>query len=76
MHRPAAISLEPQTDASVYPAAGLIEVARLKRSKIILINTQSSEASELADLELIEPSGRIPPEILDGLQIASEDSIP
>jgi NAD-dependent deacetylase len=60
------------TSASVYPAAGLIELAKRHDSKVIIINTQSSDASDLADLELIGPSGKILPELLDGLQIASQ----
>lgn len=59
------------TSASVYPAAGLIQLARRRGARIILVNTQPSDASHLADVELIGPSGQILPELLNGLSLAS-----
>lgn len=59
------------TSASVYPAAGLIQLSRRRGARIILVNTQSSDASHLADVELLGPSGAILPELLAGLTLAS-----
>lgn len=53
------------TSAAVYPAAGLISVARSAGAKVIVINTQPSGASELADVELIGPAGAFVPAVLD-----------
>jgi len=52
------------TSAVVYPAAGLIGLARMSGARIIVINTQSSDASALADVELIGPAGEIMPGLL------------
>jgi NAD-dependent deacetylase len=60
------------TSASVYPAAGLIQLAKQHASRIIIINTQTSDASDLADIELIGPSGTILPELLDGIKLRSQ----
>ena len=59
------------TSASVYPAAVLIQVAKHAGSKIIVINTQPSEASHIADIEFIGPSGDILPVLLGGLEMKS-----
>ncbi len=59
------------TSASVFPAAGLIRLAKDQGARIIIINTRANEASEFADVELIGPSGKILPELLDGLQLSS-----
>ena len=52
------------TSAVVHPAAGLIGLAKSHGSRIIIVNTQPSEASGLADLELLGPAGEIVPRIL------------
>ena len=52
------------TSAVVYPAAGLIGVARAAGAEIIVVNTQPSEASPLADIELLGPAGEIVPKLL------------
>ncbi|HVK98553.1 MAG TPA: Sir2 family NAD-dependent protein deacetylase, partial [Dongiaceae bacterium] len=59
------------TSASVYPAAGLIQLARRRGASIILVNTQQSDASHLADVELLGPSGALLPQLLDGLDLNS-----
>lgn len=41
------------TSAAVYPAAGLIALAKSTGAKIVIVNTQSSDASHLADYELL-----------------------
>jgi len=53
------------TSAEVYPAAGLIGLARASGAGIIVVNTQSSGASRLADVELIGTAGEIVPRLLD-----------
>ncbi len=52
------------TSAVVFPAAGLIGVAKAAGADIIVVNTQPSEASPLADVELLGPAGEIVPQLL------------
>ncbi len=52
------------TSAVVYPAAGLITIARESGAKVIIINTQPSDASALADIELFGTSGTVLPKLL------------
>jgi NAD-dependent deacetylase len=52
------------TSAVVYPAAGLIGVAKSAGAEIIVVNTEPSEASPLADIELLGQAGRIVPQLL------------
>jgi NAD-dependent deacetylase len=52
------------TSAVVYPAAGLIRLAKRRGARVIVVNTQASEASSLADAELIGPSGEWLPGLL------------
>jgi NAD-dependent deacetylase len=52
------------TSAVVYPAAGLIGVAQSSGARIIVVNTELSEASELADVELLGKAGEIMPRLL------------
>lgn len=59
------------TSATVYPAAGLIQIAKGSGADIIVINTQASDASQLADYELIGKSGEILPPLLSGLSLKS-----
>ncbi|UCD73997.1 MAG: NAD-dependent deacylase, partial [Phycisphaerales bacterium] len=47
------------TSAAVYPAAGLIQLAKYGGAKIIIVNTEPSAASSLADVELIGKAGEI-----------------
>ena len=59
------------TSATVYPAAGLIQIAKRAGADIIVVNTHPSDASYLADQELIGKSGDILPALLQGLTLAS-----
>ncbi len=59
------------TSASVYPAAGLIEIAKSSGAHIIVINPSPSGASNLADVELTGLSGEILPLLLEGLNLSS-----
>jgi NAD-dependent deacetylase len=52
------------TAAEVYPATGLIGLARSGGAKIIVINTNPSGASAVADIELIGPAGQLLPPLL------------
>lgn len=52
------------TAAEVYPAAGLIDVAKSSGATVIIINTNPSAASALADVELIGKAGEILPKVL------------
>lgn len=53
------------TSAAVYPAAGLIGLAKASGAGVIVINTQPSEASELADIELLGNASALVPEVLE-----------
>ncbi len=53
------------TSAVVYPAAGLIGLAKSAGAKIIIVNTQESDASSLADVELLGKASEIVPALLD-----------
>ena len=59
------------TSASVYPAAGLIHMARNNGARILVINTQPSDASHLADIELTGPSGQWLPQLLQDMNLHS-----
>ncbi len=52
------------TSAVVYPAAGLISLAKSAGARIVIVNTQPSEASALADFELLGKAGEIVPKLL------------
>lgn len=55
------------TSAVVYPAAGLIEVARREGADVIEVNLQESAASHRADVVLLGPSGTLLPELIKRL---------
>ena len=52
------------TSAAVYPAAGLIALAKSAGAKIVIVNTQSSDASHLADYELIGKASEVVPQLI------------
>ncbi len=52
------------TSAVVYPAAGLIGLAKAHGASIVIVNLEPSGASGLADVELLGPAGDIVPQIL------------
>ncbi|MSQ94994.1 MAG: NAD-dependent deacylase [Gemmataceae bacterium] len=52
------------TSAVVYPAAGLIDVARLTGADVIEINLEPSAASARANVVLLGPSGTTLPELV------------
>ena len=49
------------TSAVVYPAAGLISVAKQNGAEVIVVNTEASEDS--ADIELIGKAGQRVPQL-------------
>lgn len=55
------------TSAVVYPAAGLIELARNRGRSVIECNLQSTSASSLADVVLLGRSGELLPQLVERL---------
>lgn len=53
------------TSGVVYPAAGLVMLAKSAGARIIIVNTEPSGASELADVELLGRAGEIIPRLLN-----------
>jgi NAD-dependent deacetylase len=51
------------TSATVYPAAALIDAVHRNRGRIIVVNTNRSDTSRIATVELIGPAGAIVPQI-------------
>ena len=59
------------TSATVYPAAGLIELARQHDSQVIVIDPSPGAAGEQADIYLAGPAGNVLPALLEGLDLIS-----
>jgi NAD-dependent deacetylase len=55
------------TSAVVYPAAGLILLAKERGAAVIEVNVEETAASAHADVTLLGPSGQILPTLLDRL---------
>jgi NAD-dependent deacetylase len=55
------------TSCIVYPAAGLVAVARDAGAAVIEVNLERTAASNLANVSLLGPSGTVLPRLLDGL---------
>ncbi len=55
------------TSAVVYPAAGLLDIARWAGNKVIEVNVERSAASARVDVLLLGPSGTLLPELLKRL---------
>jgi NAD-dependent deacetylase len=60
------------TSATVYPAAGLIALARQRDSRIIVIDPGPVAAGGHVDIHLAGPAGEILPALLEGLDLASQ----
>jgi NAD-dependent deacetylase len=56
------------TSAVVYPAAGLIEVARDRGAAVIEVNLEATAASVRAGVRLYGPSGQLLPQLLERLR--------
>jgi NAD-dependent deacetylase len=55
------------TSAVVFPAAGLVDVARQSGARVIEVNPSATPASDRADVALHGPSGQLLPRLLDRL---------
>jgi NAD-dependent deacetylase len=56
------------TSAVVYPAAGLVNVARASGARVIEVNLQATEVTHKVDVALHGPSGQILPRLVEMLQ--------
>lgn len=59
------------TSATVYPAAGLIELARRHHSAVIVVDPNPGAAGDIADVYLAGAAGEVLPALLDGFDLAS-----
>lgn len=59
------------TSATVYPAAGLIDLARRRQSRVIVVDPNPGAASHQADLHLAGPAARLLPALLKGFDLTS-----
>ncbi len=59
------------TSATVYPAAGLIALARQHDSHVVVIDPSPGAAGEQADVYLAGQAGDVLPALLEGLDLAS-----
>jgi NAD-dependent deacetylase len=59
------------TSATVYPAAGLITLARRHGSRVIVVDPNPGAAGDLADVYLSGSAAEIMPPLLDGFDLAS-----
>ncbi len=59
------------TSATVYPAAGLIALARQYGSRVIVVNPDSSIAGDGVDVYLAAPAAEILPTLLMGFDVGS-----
>ncbi len=57
------------TSATVYPAAGLIELAARSGADVIEVNREETPLSHLADRVLREPAGEALPRLVDELEL-------
>jgi NAD-dependent deacetylase len=55
------------TSAVVYPAAGLIDLARMEGAAVIEVNVTPSQASGRVDVLLLGPSGTVLPQVIERL---------
>ena len=59
------------TSATVYPAAGLVELARRHDSRVIVIDPNPGAAANYADVFLEGSAAEVLPALLDGFDLAS-----
>jgi NAD-dependent deacetylase len=59
------------TSATVYPAAGLIELAAAAGSKIISVNTEPSGSLGAEHVEIVGAASAVLPPLLEGLALES-----
>jgi len=63
------------TSATVYPAAGLIELARQCDSRVIVVDPNPGGAGNMADVYLAGAAGEVLPALLDGFDLASHGRV-
>ena len=61
------------TTATVYPAAGLIDLVRGHGGRIVVVDPNASAASGVADIYLAGSAAEILPMLLDGLELDSAE---
>ena len=59
------------TSATVYPAAGLIALAKQSGSRIVVVDPNSGESGTMADVFLQGTAAEVLPELLQGLNLTS-----
>ena len=59
------------TSARVYPAAGLVELARRNGSRVIVIDPNPTAADNSADIHITATAGESLPDLLHGLKLLS-----
>jgi NAD-dependent protein deacetylase/lipoamidase len=59
------------TSGSVYPAAGLVGLARARGASLVVVNTQPSHHSSGAEVECIGRAGEILPRLVEGMSLTS-----
>jgi NAD-dependent deacetylase len=59
------------TSATVYPAAGLIELVRAAGGRIIVVDPRAGAASGATDIHLAGSAASLVPPLLDGLELIS-----
>ena len=66
------------TSATVYPAAGLIELAARRGAKVVEVNREETPLSHLAARVFREPAGEVLPRWVDELErgLSSPDALP
>ena len=60
------------TSATVYPAAGLIALARQQGSRVIVVDPNPGAAGDLAEVFLQAAAGEVLPALMRGLELSSE----
>jgi NAD-dependent deacetylase len=62
--RTAEVFISIGTSASVYPAAGLVQVAHQSGARVVIVNPDPTPADELAEWILGGPAGEILPRLV------------
>lgn len=60
------------TSATVYPAAGLVELAARNGSRIIVVDPNPGAAGDRADVCVARPAGEVLAKLLDGFDLCSQ----
>jgi NAD-dependent deacetylase len=60
------------TSATVYPAAGLVELARRCGSRIIVVDPDPQAGGDASDIHLAQRAGEVLPRLLEGFDLPSQ----